>query len=465
MPARVAEAVDFESFRQAARSLIGAHVPPREVRWADAWQSQQDLLASASADAEGVDTTLSSRPLRLPRAYVEHASLAVLVRRSDRFDVPYRVLYRLTHGEPQLMQDVLDDDVRELMRRSQAVRKDEHRMHAFVRFRRSHIDGAEQYVAWYEPEHFIVPLASPFFARRFSGQAWAILTPDACAFWDGHALRYGPGAQRTAAPDHDDLESLFRTYYAATYNPARDNPPLFQKHVPRAFQRGLPELQQLHQLRRPDTSDAPASVAEAQPPRATSLSSLAAAAAHCRACPLGERATQTVFGEGPQEARVVLVGEQPGDEEDLGGRPFIGPAGRVLDRALHEAGLDRRQLYVTNAVKHFSYRPLGKKRLHARPNWNEVQACRPWLHAELGLVKPAVIVCLGATAAQSFLGRRFSVTANRGRVFETPWATHFLVAFHPSAVLRAQSEEAATAVYAALVEDLTHAAALAQARR
>ncbi|HEV8143380.1 MAG TPA: UdgX family uracil-DNA binding protein, partial [Methylomirabilota bacterium] len=176
------------------------------------------------------------------------------------------------------------------------------------------------------------------------------------------------------------------------------------------------------------------------PPRPT-LASLRAAAAHCRACPLWQRGTQTVFGEGDAHARVMFVGEQPGHEEDLAGRPFVGPAGKLLDRALAEAGIDRRRVYVTNVVKHFKWEPKGKRRIHAKPNASEIGACRPWLEAELELVKPEVLVCLGATAAQALLGRQFRVSVDRGRFVPSPLAPHALATVHPSAILRAPDDE------------------------
>ena len=180
----------------------------------------------------------------------------------------------------------------------------------------------------------------------------------------------------------------------------------------------------------------PDSAADLVPPRPT-LPKLRNAAADCRACPLCERATQTVFGAGARSSAAMFVGEQPGDREDLEGRPFVGPAGRLLDEALQLAGIDRRTAYVTNAVKHFKWEPRGKRRIHAKPNWSELTACRPWLEAELAVVRPRVLVCLGATAAQSLLGRTFRVTQQRGEWVESDLAEHVTATIHPSAILRA----------------------------
>jgi uracil-DNA glycosylase family protein len=194
--------------------------------------------------------------------------------------------------------------------------------------------------------------------------------------------------------------------------------------------------------------------AAAYVPEKPTLERLREAASGCRACPLWEKGTQTVFGEGGRDAAVMLVGEQPGDKEDLAGRPFVGPAGALLDRALEEAGIDRSLAYVTNAVKHFKWEPKGKRRIHAKPNWGELAACRPWLDAELEVVKPQVLVLLGATAAQSILGRQFRVTQHRGEVVETELSPQVVATIHPSAILRQRDDESRKREYEAFVDDL-----------
>jgi len=201
----------------------------------------------------------------------------------------------------------------------------------------------------------------------------------------------------------------------------------------------------------------PSPVQELIPDHPT-LEALRERAAGCQGCGLYRDATQTVFGEGRASAEVVLVGEQPGDVEDRTGRPFAGPAGKLLDRALEEAGIDRRQVYVTNAVKHFKWTRRGKLRLHKKPNAEEIHACRPWLDAELAVVKPRVLVCLGATAAQALLGRTFRVTRQRGQFVSSELASRVLATVHPSSVLRAPDDEARADAYRGLVEDLAKVA-------
>jgi uracil-DNA glycosylase family protein len=198
-------------------------------------------------------------------------------------------------------------------------------------------------------------------------------------------------------------------------------------------------------------------------PHSRSLATIREAASHCLACPAGELGTQTVFGEGPAHAKLFLVGEQPGNEEDLQGRPFVGPAGKMLDKALVQAGVPRDEVYVTNAVKHFSFIWRGKRRLHSKPSVRVVRACRPWLEAELAAAEPAIITCLGATAAQSLMGPKFGVLQNRGRAFESEWGT-LTVTYHPSALLRMEDKPRAEA-FDQLVSDLKFAYDLATGRK
>ena len=195
-------------------------------------------------------------------------------------------------------------------------------------------------------------------------------------------------------------------------------------------------------------------MAEILIPESPTLERLREVAAGCKACHLWERGTQTVFGEGARNAEVMLVGEQPGDQEDRAGRPFVGPAGRVLDEALEQAGIDRSKAYVTNVVKHFKWEARGKRRIHAKPNWTEIAACKPWLEAELAVVEPRVLVCLGATAAQALLGKQFRVTKQRGELVESPLAPTVLATIHPSAILRQRDEASRREEMAAFVDDL-----------
>ena len=449
----------FAAWRARARALLRAEVAPGRVLWTDG--AQEALFGGVAPEtcAEGQEAG--------PRVSGEFVGLAELAGyHSDpgRWALLYRVLYRLTHGEAGLLERATDVDVAQLRGRVQAVRRDEHKMHAFVRFRRTEDAGGEHFIAWYRPDHAIVPLAAPFFARRFAAMRWTILTPGASAHWDGEALHYGPGAPRSAAPEADELEDLFRTYYRNIFNPARLNLRAMRAEMPRKHWATLPEAGLIAELTREAPGRTagmlagPVSAAASVVPASRSLPVLRAAAEGCRACGIAACASRTVFGEGPARARLMLVGEQPGDHEDRSGRPFVGPAGQLLDSLLVEAGIDRSQAYLTNAVKHFKWTPGGKRRLHARPLASEVQACRAWLDAEIEAVQPALIVCLGSTAARSFLGPRFNAVRGRGQVQRTPWAPGWMATYHPSAALRAVEPAARERALAGLREDLARAA-------
>ncbi len=467
-PRRVTIAPDLASWRAAARGLLGAQVSPSHITWDDGG-AQSSLFTAAWEPPPGT----AAGAARVPRDFLALAERVACHADPARWDALYRALWRVTRGERDLLQNAVDADVARLRTLEKEVRREEHRMQAYVRFRRVHVDGEEHWVAWYAPDHPVVPLVAPFFARRFPDMRWTILGPEASVSWDGSTLRTGAGAPRAAAPRDDEVDDLFRAYYGASYNPARTNLDAMRKHMPASRWAELPELRDVHAL----LALAPARVTAMQeaavaPPSASTplaasapdLDALVAAMRGCTACPIHARATQVVVGRGPREATLLVVGEQPGDEEDLAGEPFVGPAGRVFEEGIRAAGIDRSAIFVTNAVKHFKWTPAprGKRRIHSRASPAEIQACRGWLDAEIRLVKPSMILCLGATAARAFLGPKFSVTRDRGRVFPTPWARWWMATWHPSALLRMPDEAARERAGTEFIADLrTTAAALA----
>ncbi|MDQ2711532.1 MAG: UdgX family uracil-DNA binding protein [Acidobacteriota bacterium] len=301
----------------------------------------------------------------------------------------------------------------------------------------------EQFVAWHKPDHLIVEAMAPWFAARFGSMRWSVLTPDRSAHWDLTELTFGPGVPRSEAPQEDVLEELWKDYYASIFNPARVKVKAMKAEMPVRHWATLPEAEIISSL----LSSAEGRVTEmdisqktsAAPwiPTTRNVTELQVAAHSCHGCELYQHATQVVFGEGSQDSKVVMVGEQPGDEEDRKGHPFIGPAGRLLDKAMHEAGLDREKIYVTNAVKHFKFVERGKRRIHAKPTGIEISACKPWLEAELTAIEPELVVCLGATAAQALMGRDFRITTDRGKFYPHRWAKALVATIHPSAILRA----------------------------
>lgn len=408
--------------------------------------------------------------LTVPAAFLALARIAILHRDPARFALMYGLLWRLRE-EKDLLDVSVDPLVARIEGMAKSVRRDIHKMHAFVRFRESPDVTGIHYVSWFEPEHHIVEAAAPFFQRRFAAMRWSILTPKQSAHWNGIDLTIGPGVPKPPEAA-DDAEELWRTYYASIFNPARLKVSAMRSEMPRKYWKNLPEAALIGPLIREAASRSAQMVdAGPQPPNARpqsqehlmaradsvatpeGLAALAREAARCRACPLWKPATQTVFGEGPEDAELVLVGEQPGDREDLAGRPFVGPAGEVLDRALAEAGIDRARTYVTNAVKHFKFVPRGKRRLHQKPDGGEIEACRFWLSGELAVLRPRLVVALGATALHSLAGKPLPIGKNRGRVMAIG-DLNVLATVHPSYLLRLPDAEAREREYGRFVDDL-----------
>jgi probable DNA metabolism protein len=442
---------DFDGWRDAARALAGANVSTQEVSWqiGDA----QDLFETEAAPLP------AAAPFPVPRAFVELSQTAICHRDPERFGLLYALLLRL-RANPRALEDAADPLVRRIDTMAKAVRRDIHKMHAFVRFREVAESGAARFVAWFEPEHHIVRAAAPFFARRFANMAWSILTPELSAHHDvgpdGDSLSFGPGAARADAPDGDPVEATWKTYYASIFNPARLKIGAMTKEMPRKYWRNMPETALVGQLiagaQAREADMVHKSRAEIGGNLGPAWEALREEARHCTRCHLYKCATQTVFGEGPLDAKILFVGEQPGDQEDLAGRPFVGPAGQLFDRALGDAGVDRAAAYVTNAVKHFKFEQRGKRRIHAKPDGGEIAACRWWLEQERALIRPPLTVALGATAARSLFGRAMAIGASRGRAHQLPDGGEAWVTVHPSFLLRVRDDREAE--YASFVEDL-----------
>lgn len=454
--AALANETDFDGWRKAARRFRSGGVRPEEARFVVG-------AGDGGLFDEVQPETGEGAQFPVPRAFVDLAENVILHRSADRFDLLYRLLWRLER-EPDLMKVVSDRDVADAFERAKNVSRASHKMKAFVRFRLAEDEAGEAWIAWFEPAHRVVEKTAPFFARRFSTMRWSILTPDGSAHWDTHALIMGPPATRDMAPAEDEVEEFWKTYYASTFNPARLKTKTMQGEMPKRYWANLPEAALIPELvaqaavRTETMVAAPAPQPNLRLAKTlsrmnrdhafeegfvpSSLEELGHAVQACRRCPLWRDATQGVCGQGPKRAKLMIVGEQPGDQEDLAGKPFVGPAGQVLDAALVEAGIDRDDVFVTNAVKHFKHEPRGKRRLHKTPVASEVSACRWWLDAERSLVKPKVIVTLGGTAALGVLGRKVAVTQERGQPIPLSDATALLTV-HPSYLLRIPDREAA----------------------
>lgn len=469
---------DVAGFRAQARRLLGQGVAPAQVRWQVATRPEGDLFGDAPAAMMDEHAPPVNARTNVPAFFVSLCERAALHDDPNRFGLLYRLLWRLVH-EPALRHDPLDADRLKAELMARAVRRDMHKMTAFVRFRPLADDSGEiDHIAWFEPEHHIVEATAPFFARRFAQMRWAILTPERCVRWDGRALAFGPGAKREDAPPPDAAEQLWLIYYASIFNPARLKLAMMQKEMPRKYWKNLPEAvliqpltarsaqrsaQMIEQAASQPAHRRPASSTALRVDRRTAvvhapgtLAALREATERCRDCPIGAMATQAVPGAGPLRPRLMLVGEQPGDQEDLRGTPFVGPAGQLLDQAFAQLGWPRDAIYLTNAVKHFKFELRGKRRIHKTPAQQEVAACLHWLEDEIGLVAPQAIVALGATAARALLGRAVAVMSERGQWFARDDGLRVLVTLHPSALLRMDAGERDTA-FAAWLADLRQA--------
>jgi uracil-DNA glycosylase family protein len=345
------------------------------------------------------------------------------------------------------------------------VRRDIHKMRAFLRFREATDDGGTRYVAWFEPEHHIVRSNASFFVNRFASMRWSILTPEVSLHWDGATLSEGPGASKGDAPEGDPIETVWKTYYASIFNPARIKVGAMLKEMPRKYWKNMPETALVPELIAGAQAREAAMIETARAAQGTiggnsqiAWEALKEEALACTRCHLYKHAMQTVFGEGSPSASMMFVGEQPGDNEDLAGKPFIGPAGQVFDRALAEAGIDRSRTYVTNAVKHFKFEQRGKRRIHAKPDGSEIEACRWWIEQEQMLIRPQVTVALGATAARSLFGRVVTIGRERGQRLQLAEGGAAFITVHPSYLLRLQDRTQADEEFGRFVADLKLAA-------
>ncbi|WP_426116504.1 UdgX family uracil-DNA binding protein [Massilia sp. PWRC2] len=510
---------DFASWREAARQLLAASVAPHAVTWLMPDQDGDLLTASgdhaapsspsavnvspatpatpamtaATADLFGNDaaaptvlTPSAAAPrsvpaagtgVRISRQLMDMLQKAACCRVPDRWAFLYRVVWRWRQGE-QVVLSAADEDGSRLHAMVKAVRREEHDMHAYIRFReRAEADGPPRFVAWFEPAHDVLPQVAQHFVSRMGKVSWLIATPDASVLWDGAALHLSGPLLRSEAELIDAGEALWLTYYRSIFNPARLNAKLMESHIPSRFWKNLPEGQVVPAMvtqaaagarrtgqtvsvgQRHGTTIA-ITAAQAQPQREAP-----SALAQCRRCPLWQHATQAVAGVGPGDARIMLVGEQPGDQEDLAGLPFIGPAGQLLDRVMDAAGVERRAVYLTNAVKHFKWEPRGKRRLHKTPAQREVEACSVWLEQELLTVDPLVIVALGSTALKAVLGNAHihlkdvlgQPLAHQGR-----WV---VAVYHPSYVLRVPDEASKQQATQVMIAGLQMAQTLTRAGR
>ncbi len=494
---RLASQTDFEGWRDAARNCLTQGVAPEHLEWRvgqestglfDTPERVTDAAQSRQADQALSDhppSEFASKQYKVPRDFIELCRKAILHSDPARFGLLYRLLWRLQQ-EPKLLQVSFDADVARVQAMVKAIRRDLHKMKAFVRFREIEMDGEEsEFVAWFEPSHHIVQASAPFFTGRFTNMRWSILTPEICMHWDGEKLGYSAGASKADAPAEDDGEELWRSYYRSIFNPARLKVSAMQAQMPKKYWRNLPEAPLIAELianstqRMDSMIEAPPTEPQRKIPKyvaprqniqpVTNAGETQAMAAlrHLNVqmlaldFPLAVHATQAVLGTGTVPASIMLLGEQPGEQEDLAGKPFIGPAGKLLDEALQEAGVQRQALYVTNTLKHYKFKLQGTRRVRMLPGVDDIRTYLPWLQGEITIVQPQVVVALGTVAAHAITGTATEMEANRGKQFALADGRQALVTYHPSYVLRSKDISEKQQRYHKLVADLKLAVEIA----
>jgi len=452
-----------DAWRDAARRLLAAGVPPRDVLWD---------FAGGPADLFGSDDALPDpvHQITVPKSFVSLARSVVWHSDPERFARLYAFLWRVV-SEPRLMADRADPDLAKLRAMEKNVHRCQHKMKAFVRFRDLQTGGNRRaFAAWFEPTHHTVEPTASFFARRFADMDWMIVTPDVTAKFEAGTTTFHPGQPKPDLPE-DAAEELWGTYFCNIFNPARVKISAMTSEMPKKYWKNMPETRHIPAL----IAGAEAKVREMQAkaptlppermaqireqlitkPQPASWNMLDAGLQGCQNCPLHRPATQVVPGAGPRDSDIMIVGEQPGDQEDLSGTPFVGPAGQLFDALAAQAGIDRDAAYVTNAVKHFKFQPRGKRRIHQSPNRSDIHACRPWLETEIALIKPKVIIAMGATALSALTGDGAGLLKRRG-TFEDRNGTPVLITVHPSYLLRLPRAEQ-TSAQQAFVADLQKA--------
>lgn len=458
----------FEAWRDAARELAAHRIDQDQVTW---------CLEGAEAslfDTPDPPLTGARQDVTVPKGFPQLAKQLCAHRAPGSFGLAYRLLLRISNA-PQLMSNRADPDIQRAEALAKNIRRDMHKMKAFVRFREVSKPGANrrQFVSWFEPDHRIEELIAGFFARRFGDMDWVIVTPEVTTRFEVGKISYE--AVQTARMDlSDETEELWQTYYANIFNPARLKIKAMQSEMPKKYWKNLPEAALIPDL----IAKAEAEVREMQaatptlpPVRAAKVldrlhyaadtpKDLVTALRGCARCPLAGPATQAVPGEGPSHPPLMIVGEHPGDQEDLTGRPFVGPAGQMFDQLAAEVGLDRKAAYVTNAVKHFKFEVRGKRRIHKGPNTDEVSQCRWWLNQEIVQVRPRLTLALGATAALALTGDGKALMKRRGTVETGLNGQPVYITLHPAALLRQPDAATRAAQTDMMRRDLQEVAAM-----
>jgi uracil-DNA glycosylase len=478
----------FASWRAAARSLLMDGLHPNEVDWQETGASATVFGTIAPLPPGAVDPHAPTPP-KIAGSFLKMLETAACYRARDRWPFLYKALWRWTQGD-RAVASAEDEDGYRLHRMIEVVQAEEQHMQKVLRFR--HRDpslGPPEFISWFEPVHDLLEHAAMHFAARMGSATWMIATPHGAAFWDGALLRVdrtseaeekpadfgeSAGGMNGEAVSGDAIEALWLAYYESTFTAALENAVEMASHMPVRYWKSPPDGRVDPTLisradpysrrdRHPRNVPSEMEVAintDLEPIKGTSLKA-PPSLAECKRCSLWRNATQAVAGVGPADARVMLVGEQPGDQEDREGAPFVGPAGKLLDEAIAEAELERASLYLTNAVKHFKWEHgSGDERLHSPPAQREREACRYWLEEELTRIAPKVVVALGASALKALTGHRTALSEYLGKTIEHKGRI-IVPTYHPSYLLRLTDEKIRGEVFSTIVEALVFAQQIA----
>lgn len=458
----------FAAWREAARNASSHNIAPEQIDWnGGSGLFGGDRLPDCSGEQE---VRVSPEFMTLAKSVIWHCA-------PERFHLLYQALWRFKKGDGAPISQV-DPLGRKLQLMAKAVGRDIHKMHAFVRFREYAKTGnRRKFGAWFEPEHNTLEPGSAFFVKRFADMDWIIATPQLTARFEDGVLAFTDGGERPSIPD-DAAETLWAIYFANIFNPARIKIDAMRSEMPKKYWNNLPETRLIPSM----LADAESRVermraAGASQPRAgaaaistryraslpiaddfpETLEAAQRAAMQCRRCGLCEAATQTVWGEGSSEAQIMIVGEQAGDHEDLEGRPFVGPAGQLLRRTLVKSGVTPKTVWLTNAVKHFKFKPRGKKRIHQNPSRGEITHCRWWLGLELAFIRPRITVALGASSAFALTNNDQPISQRRGTIETGLHGGPVLISWHPSYILRSTDQAKRIRLESELARDIASA--------
>lgn len=434
---------NFSLFKKAAAYSIKNKIAPHQITWKTECTDNLDLFGQGNSNSL---FETSSNSLDVRADYKKLAENVACAQESDKWHILYDLLFRLKFISPHTLEFFGDPVLQKALHYQKEVTREIHKLHAFVRFKKVGLEPNESYIAWFEPSHFVIEKGTPFFARRFGDRPWSIFTPYQSAHFIEGKLTFGPGIRKEEFSAIDQYDILWESYYRSIYNPARLNLKAMKNEMAVKYWKNMPEVTHLQRLiaetpnrlqKMNDKALKNLNIDESWTLEQVYLDSL-----NCTACPIHEKATQTVFGKGPAVAPLMIVGEQPGDEEDLAGVPFVGPSGKMLEQWLSNFGMQTEQIYITNSVKHFKWEPHASgRRLHKKASTSEIGMCRPWLEAEIKRVKPRVLLAMGVTAALSTLGKLVKLQEVRGKAhWSDTYNCWIIPTWHPAAILRASSE-------------------------